>query len=330
MREDDAEYAMIERELDNRYQIVRTLGSGASGAVYLARERHLHRMVAIKALHVNRAWSEAERARLRGEARTIANLTHPGIVPLLAFGETAHTAYMVMPHIGGETLAGRLQREWRLPPDDVRAYLAALADALGYAHREGVVHRDLKPDNVLLVNDGERSRPVLVDFGIAAFPNRDLGVGVARENAGTIHFMSPEQAAGETELDGRSDIFALGALGYLMLTGAVPFDGPSSAVISARICAGERVPLRVAAPEGAPADLVAAINKCLETNPAQRWQRAGQLRDALLGTAGVKRRSRVLSAIAALAKRFGIGRRSRQRAGTPSTRAKLNESSSPP
>ena len=167
MHDDEAERREVERELGDHYQLVRTLGRGAFGAVYLARERRLHRLVAVKVLHAGRAGSADERARLLREARTVAQLSHPAILPLLAFGETASSVYMVMPFVGGDTLADRLRDEGQLDAAEVRRVLIEVADALAYVHGEGVLHRDLKPENVLLertagVGDeapGERGAP---------------------------------------------------------------------------------------------------------------------------------------------------------------------------
>jgi predicted permease len=286
VRDDEAGQREIERELGDRYQIVRTLGRGAFGAVYLARERQLHRLVAIKALHADRSARADERARLLREARTVANLSHPAIVPLLAFGETASAVYMVMPYVGGETLADRLQREERLDPREVRRILIEVADALAYAHGEGVLHRDLKPENVLLeragaVGDDVPPRVRLIDFGVAAFPMRDPGVSATYETWGTPQFMAPEQAFGEPELDPRSELYSLGVLGFLLLGGQLPFaaTSPTERLIEQRRGVGDR--LRVAAPD-APDDLVAAIDRCLAYEPEARWRRARDLRDALV------------------------------------------------
>src|SRR3712207_293789 len=223
----DDSFRALELELGDRYQIVRALGSGAFGAVYLARERQLHRMVAIKLLHADRAGSEEEQERLLREARTLANLSHPAIVPLLAYGETASTVYMVMPYVGGETLAQRLDREGPLDPREARRILIEIADALAYAHGEGVLHRDLKPENVLLeragaVSDDVPPRVRLIDFGVAAFHTRDPGVNPRFETWGTPAFMAPEQALGETELDPCSELFSLGVIGFLVLGGRRP------------------------------------------------------------------------------------------------------------
>ncbi|MEP6494473.1 MAG: ADOP family duplicated permease [bacterium] len=286
---DDEERANIERRLGDRYQIIRTLGSGAFGAVYLGRERELHRLVAIKVLRADRAWSPEERERLVREARTVANLSHPAVVPLLTFGESQGTVYMVMPYVSGETLADRLQRNEPFDADEVRRILIEIADALAYVHGEGVLHRDLKPENVLLeragaVDDHVPPRVRLIDFGVAAFPMRDLGVNARYETWGTPHFMAPEQMFGEPERDARSEIYSLGVLGFLLLGGRLPFEGTSPTERLTQQRKGPVVPLAVCAPS-APKDLVVAIERCLAYEPEQRWRRARDLRDVLVGGA---------------------------------------------
>ena len=276
----------FERELGDRYQVVRVLGRGAFGTVYLARERLLHRLVVIKALNPELAGDEQERTRLLREARTVAQLSHPAIVPLLAYGETETTVYMVMPYVSGETLAERLRREGgRLDYREVRRLLIEIADALAYAHSEGVLHRDLKPENILLeragaLDDDLPPRVRLIDFGVAAFPTRDPGVSPTYETWGTPQFMAPEQAFGEPEMDPRSELYSLGVLGFLLLGGRLPFEATSPTERLTQQRAGPAVPLAAAAP-GAPPDLVAAIERCLEYEPGKRWRRARELRDAL-------------------------------------------------
>jgi len=284
-----ADRESIERQLGDRYQIVRTLGSGAFGAVYLARERNLHRLVAIKMLRAGRAWSDDERTRLLNEARTLANLSHPAVVPLLAFGEADGMVYMVMPYVAGETLADRLARNEPFDADEVRRILIEIADALAYVHGEGVLHRDLKPENVLLeragaVDDHVPPRVRLIDFGVAAFPGRDLGVNASYETWGTPHFMAPEQMFGETELDARSEIYSLGVLGFLLLGNRLPFEATSPTERLTQQRKGPVVPLSLCAPD-APKDLVAAIERCLAFDVESRWRRARDLRDALVGGA---------------------------------------------
>ena len=277
---------LVEQQLGSRYQIIRTLGAGAFGAVYLARERDLHRLVAVKVLRSDRAWSDAESERLLREARTIANLSHPAVVPLLAFGESNGMVYMVMPYVTGQTLADRLAHDEPFDADEVRRILIEIADALAYVHGEGVLHRDIKPENVLLeragaVDDHVAPRVRLIDFGVAAFPMRDPGVAVARETWGTPHFMAPEQMFGEPELDPRSEIYSLGVLGFLLLGGRLPFDATTPTERLAQQRKGPAVPLNVCAPD-APKDLVVAIERCLAYDPEQRWRRVRDFRDTLI------------------------------------------------
>jgi putative ABC transport system permease protein len=279
MPDDDRD--ALNQQLGGAYQIVRELGRGAFATVYLARERVLHRLVAIKVLHLERAVSDEERERFMREARTAAHLDHPGIVPVLAFGETPTTMYMVMRYIDGESLADRLTREKRLPPAEARRLLLDLASTLAHAHRQGVVHRDIKPENVLLTHgEAGRTQARLLDFGVAAFQTRDLGMTASREMWGTPTFMSPEQALGEVDLDARSDIYSLGVLGYVMVAGRDPFSSTSPLERLKQQQRGPAIPLARAAP-GAPAGLVAAIERCLAYEPQERWRRASDFCDAL-------------------------------------------------
>lgn len=286
MTDHDAEREGLERELGDRYQLVRPLGRGAFSTVWLARERQLHRSVAIKVLHADRAWSDDERDRLLREARTIGQLSHPAIIPLLTFGETPHTVYLVMPFVTGESLADHLAREGRLDVHEVRRILIEIADALAYAHGEGVLHRDLKPENVLLeragaVGDDVPRRVRLIDFGVATFPTRDRGVGAREETWGTPHFMAPEQMFGEPTLEPRTELYSFGILGYLLLGGRLPFDATRSTDRLIQQRAGPRVALAEAAPD-APRDLVELLDRCLAYEPAERPRRARDVRDALM------------------------------------------------
>jgi predicted permease len=275
MPDDDRD--ALNEQLGGAYHIVRELGRGAFATVYLARERVLHRLVAIKVLHLERAVSDEERERFMREARTAAHLDHPGIVPILAFGETPTTMYMVMRYIDGESLADRLKRDKRLSPEEARRLFLDLASALAHAHRQGVVHRDIKPENVLLAHgEGGETHARLLDFGVAAFQTRDLGMSASREMWGTPTFMSPEQALGEVDLDARSDIYSLGVLGYVMLAGRDPFASTSPLERLKQQQRGPAIPLARAAP-GAPAGLVAAIERCLVYEPQERWRRATDL-----------------------------------------------------
>lgn len=217
--------AELEKAIGFQYEIIRLLGRGGMGAVYHAHERALDRPVAIKVLPPDAATTPEGRERFLREARTAARLTHPNIVPLFTFGEAAGLIYFVMGYVDGESLEQRLRRTGKLDPADASRILEQLAAALDYAHRQGVVHRDVKPDNVLL--ERETGNAMLTDFGIArrAAEGETLtGTGLL---LGTPRYMSPEQAAGDRDIDTRSDIYALGLVGYAMLTGRPPFDGAS-------------------------------------------------------------------------------------------------------
>src|SRR5688572_25229095 len=276
----DLDAELVTRELVHEFQIVRLLGKGAMGSVYLARDLALHRVVAIKVLRWDLAASEDDCERFRREARTTGQLAHPSIVPLHSFGESPNLMYMVMRYVPGESLGARIRRLGKLDPDEARRILADLALTLEYAHREGIVHRDLKPENILLEISGDSVRPMVADFGVAMRPSYDPPAGELRRSFGTPHFMSPEQAAGELDIDGRSDIYSLGVLGYLMLSGQLPYTGDTVQQIAARRTEAQHRPLRELAPD-APKDLVEAIERCLQSQPDDRWRHARELHAAL-------------------------------------------------
>ena len=270
--------AALERALGAQYDIQRLLGRGGMGAVYLAREKALERAVAIKVLPSDVATDADSRERFRREARTAAKLTHPNIVPLLTFGDVEGMLYFVMGYVKGESLGERMRREGKLPEEDVRRILAEVADALHYAHKQGVVHRDIKPDNILL--DDETGRPMLTDFGVAKA--RASGTTLTEVGAvvGTPYYMSPEQASGARDIDGRSDLYSLGVMGYQMLSGRLPFEGESFRDIVVQHVTQEPAPLAGFAPD-TPPDLVAVVMRCLAKEPAKRWADAQELKDAL-------------------------------------------------
>ena len=277
----DLDAELLARELTHEFQIVRLLGRGAMGSVYLARDLALHRVVAIKVLRWDLAGSEDDCERFRREARTTGQLSHPSIVPLHSFGESPNLMYMVMRYVPGESLGRRIRRLGKLSPEETRRILAELALTLDYAHREGIVHRDLKPENILLEISGESVRPMVADFGVAMRRSYDPPPGELRRSFGTPHFMSPEQAAaGEIDIDGRSDIYSLGVLGYLMLSGELPYSGDTVQQISERRAEGRHRPLRLAAPD-APRDMIEAIERCLQPLPDDRFRHARELHAAL-------------------------------------------------
>jgi predicted Ser/Thr protein kinase len=274
----DPERAALERALGPQYEIGRLLGRGGMGAVYLARETALERAVAIKVLPPQLAADVDSRERFRREARTAAGLTHPNIVPLHTFGDAEGMPYFVMGYVHGESLGERMRREGRLPADDVRRIVGELAGALDYAHRQGVIHRDIKPDNVLL--DDESGRPMLTDFGVAKARTSGATLTEAGAVVGTPHYMSPEQASGDRDLDGRSDLYSLGVMGYAMLSGRLPFEGDSFRDVIVQHVTKTPAPLRTLLPDVAP-DLEAAIARCLAKDPSARWKDGGSLKEAL-------------------------------------------------
>ena len=276
----DLDAELVARELAHEFQIVRLLGRGAMGSVYLARDLALHRVVALKVLRWDLAASLDDTERFRREARTTGQLSHPSIVPLHSFGESPNLMYMVMRYVPGESLGTRIRRLGKLSPEETRRILAELALTLEYAHREGIVHRDLKPENILLEISGESLRPMVADFGVAMRRSYDPPPGELRRSFGTPHFMSPEQAAGEFDIDGRSDIYSLGVLGYLMLSGQLPYAGDTVRQISERRAERRHTPLRLVAPD-APSDLVEAIERCLMPAPDDRFRHARELHAAL-------------------------------------------------
>jgi serine/threonine-protein kinase len=250
------------------------------GVVFLARDTSLDRSVAVKVVHPELAGHESIARRFLDEARTIARLRHPNIVAVHSSGASGDLLWYVMDQVPGETLRARLDRDGRLPPDEVTRITADLAGALDAAGVAGVVHRDVKPENILL--EAGTGRPLLADFGIARAmeanqtdPRTALGVAV-----GTPTYMSPEQAAGDV-VDTRSDLYALGVVAYEMLTGKPPFQGPQRVVVSQHL-SQRPTPVRKSRPEASPI-LADAIMRALEKNPAERWQTGAEFRAALLG-----------------------------------------------
>jgi protein kinase-like protein len=271
----------LDKAIGFQYRIHRRLGRGGMGAVYLAHELALDRDVAIKVLPPDQAETAELRERFRLEARTAARLSHPNIVPLYTFGEVSGLVYFVMGYVAGESLANRLRREGPIDPEAARALLAAVCDALDYAHRQGVVHRDIKPDNILI--DAESGAPRLADFGIAKAAFTDANLTTTGQVVGTPHYMSPEQAMGRPEVSPRSDLFSLGVVAFEMLSGRRPFGGGSPLDALTQRLTQDAPPLASVAPR-VPADLTLAVDRCLRRDPAHRWPDAKSLREALMPT----------------------------------------------
>jgi serine/threonine-protein kinase len=225
-----SELLALQEAVAGRYAVERELGRGGMGVVFLARDLALDRLVAIKLLPPALAAYADRRARFLREARTAARLSHPNIVPIHSVEESDGLVFFVMGYVAGETLGERVRRHGRLPAAEVTQVVREVAWALAYAHRQGVVHRDVKPENILLEREGGRA--MVTDFGIAQVSG-DAADTPAGQVVGTARAVSPEQAAGEP-VDGRSDLYSLGVAAYLAATGQWPFDGDTAAAVLAK------------------------------------------------------------------------------------------------
>ena len=297
------EREQVATHLREHYQIVRELGRGGMGVVFLARDIALHRLVAIKVLRHEFSGSEEHRERFRREARMTARLSHANIVPVHTFGEEGDFVFIVMKYVHGESLAERLRSQRQLQTEEARKILHDLALALDSAHREGVVHRDLKPENILL--ERGTGRPMLTDFGVALLRSLDPVRSDASRVFGTPHYMSPEQAAGELDIDGRSDLYSIGVLGYYMLTGKLPFDAPTFEALAAKHIAEAHTPLAELVPEALREHplLVAAIERCLDKEREKRWRCGNDMATAIATPVRIRWLRRAMTKKAA----FGVG-----------------------
>lgn len=270
----------LKEALGDDYTIEGEIGRGGMGVVFRARDERLQRRVAIKVLPPELAFQKEIRERFTREAQTAARLSHPHIVPIHDVGEGKGLVYFIMGLVEGESLGGRLKRRGKLPPEEARRIMKETADALSAAHALSIIHRDIKPDNILL--EGTRGRVMVTDFGIAKAVSAGTGhtltgAGIA---IGTPQFMSPEQAAGEKSIDGRSDIYSLGVVTYQMLTGDLPFSAPTVAGILMKQIT-EPAPVIHERRSDVPEDLSLAVARCLEKDPESRWPTADALRRSL-------------------------------------------------
>lgn len=268
----------LQEVLGDDFLIEKLLGRGGMGSVYLAREASLDRLVAIKVLPPDRAQSADLRERFRREARTAAQLSHPNIVPLLTFGEQDGLMFFVMGYVEGEPLSQRVQREGRLQAVETIRILSELAEALGYAHGRGVVHRDVKPENILL--EAPRGLVRLTDFGVAKGLTSTSSLTTEGAVIGTPHYMSPEQASGRADVDTRSDIYSMGALAFTLLTGRPPFTGRTASDILRQHLSQDPPRLRDLNPD-LPGALDDVVRRCLAKEPSARWASAGDFAKAL-------------------------------------------------
>jgi serine/threonine-protein kinase len=280
----NADFFALQEALVGRYSVHQEIGRGGMGIVYLAHDVSLDRPVALKLLPPALAAQPGLRDRFIREARTAAKLAHPNIVAIHAVEEVDDFVFFVMAYVEGETLEERVLARGALPPSEAARVLREIAWALAYAHSHGVVHRDVKPDNVLL--DSETGRAMVMDFGIAQV-SEGPGMTAVGEVLGTAEFMSPEQASGE-EVDVRTDVYALGVLGHYVLTGRLPFQGSTVAATLAQHLTQPAPSLTVVAPE-VPAPLARIVERCLEKNREARFDDGEKLAEELSRTFGERR-----------------------------------------
>ena len=271
--------AHVERALAAHYELDREIGRGGMGIVYRAKDRRLKRPVAVKLLPPELAFRSEIRTRFLREAETAAQLSHPNIVPIYSVDERDGLVYFVMAMVEGDNLAKRMHDRGPMDVDEVRRILRDVADALAYAHARGVVHRDIKPDNILLDAQG---RPLVTDFGIARAISEggDARLTATGMAIGTPAYMSPEQSAGEREMDGRTDLYSLGVVGYQMLTGELPFNAASTPAMLVKHISERPRPVSDRR-EGIPPDLARAVMLMLEKDPSNRFASARDLVTAL-------------------------------------------------
>jgi predicted Ser/Thr protein kinase len=264
------EIEMVRQELEKEYEILQELGRGGMAIVFKAKEKELDREVAIKVLPFSLAFDKEFVERFQREARTSAKLEHPNIIPIYRVGKSGRVIYFIMKFLRGKPLSNVLAARGALPPNEIRRILADVARALAYAHKSGIVHRDIKPDNIMF---DEHGHAVVTDFGIAkaATGGKLTGTGMS---IGTPHYMSPEQAKAQP-LDGRSDIYSLGVVAYQCLTGAVPFDGDDSFSIGYKHIMEELPTPPIDSHEKR--QLFEIIRRMMAKLPDQRFQTADEL-----------------------------------------------------
>jgi eukaryotic-like serine/threonine-protein kinase len=269
--------------LAGRYTIEREIGAGGMATVYLARDVRHDRRVALKVLNPELG-AVLGVERFLSEIKVTANLQHPNLLPLFDSGEADGLLYYVMPFVEGESLRAKLQREKQFPVDEAVRIATAVASALAYAHAHGVIHRDLKPENILM----QAGHPMVADFGIALAVSNAGGARITQTglSLGTPQYMSPEQATGDRVIDGRTDIYSLGAMLYEMLSGDPPYLGGTSQAIIAKVLTEKPRSVRASRPN-VPQHLELAVERALEKLPADRFATAQEFADSLSGRASL-------------------------------------------
>ena len=273
-----ADFLDLQSALAGRYSLERELGRGGMGIVFLARDVALDRPVAIKLLPPALATTPDHRARFLREARTAAALSHPNIVPIHLVEERDGLVYFVMAFVDGESLGDRVRRAGPIKPAEVARIVQEVGWALGYAHARGVIHRDVKPDNILL--DRGSGRAMVTDFGIARVVTTQTSSSAQGEVLGTLQYMSPEQASADAIIDGRADLYSLGVTAFFALTGRLPFEAPNPAALLAMHVTAPAPPVRSVAAY-VPAKLAEAVDRCLAKDPDARFENGEALAAAI-------------------------------------------------